>query len=79
MTVVEERPASQQSPVADHLRVVTLKIRRYDPEVAPDAHWQSFEVPVEKGDRLLDALHQVKWYQDGSLAFRRSGAHGVCG
>ena len=79
MTVVEERPASQQSPVADHLRVVTLKIRRYDPEVAPDAHWQEFQVPVEKGDRLLDALHQVKWYQDGSLSFRRSCAHGVCG
>ena len=30
MTVVEERPAPQQSPVADHLRVVTLKIRRGD-------------------------------------------------
>jgi succinate dehydrogenase / fumarate reductase iron-sulfur subunit len=34
---------------------------------------------VEKGDRLLDALHQIKWYQDGSLSFRRSCAHGVCG
>src|SRR5919112_6497970 len=84
MTVVSERsgaerPAGQQSPVADHLRVVTLKIRRYDPEVAADAHWQTFEGPVEKGDRLLDALHQVKWYQDGSLSFRRSCAHGVCG
>ena len=79
MTVVEERPASQQSPVAYHLRVVTLKIRRYDPEVAPDAHWQEFQVPVEKGDRLLDALHQVKWEQDGSLTFRRSCAHGICG
>ena len=28
---------------------------------------------------MLDALHQVKWYQDGTLAFRRSCAHGVCG
>jgi succinate dehydrogenase / fumarate reductase iron-sulfur subunit len=79
MTVVEERPADEQSPVADHLREVTLKIRRYDPEVDPEANWQRFTVPVEKGDRLLDALHQVKWYQDGSLSFRRSCAHGVCG
>jgi succinate dehydrogenase / fumarate reductase iron-sulfur subunit len=47
--------------------------------VSPEAHWQSFEVPVEKGDRLLDALHYVKWYLDGSLTFRRSCAHGVCG
>ncbi len=79
MTIVEERPASEQSPVEDHLRQVTLKIRRYDPEADADPHWETFEVPVEKGDRLLDALHQVKWYQDGSLAFRRSCAHGVCG
>jgi len=79
MTVVEERPASEQSPVQDHLRQVTLKIRRYDPESGEDPRWESFEVPVEKGDRLLDALHHVKWYLDGSLSFRRSCAHGVCG
>ncbi len=79
MSIVEERPASEQSPVADHLRVVTVRVRRYDPEVDPEANWQSFEVPVEKGDRLIDALHQIKWYQDGSLSFRRSCAHGVCG
>ncbi len=79
MTVVEERPASEQSPVQDHLRQVTLKIRRFDPESGDDPRWETFEVPVEKGDRLLDALHHVKWYQDGSLAFRRSCAHGVCG
>ncbi len=80
MTTTEDRPAVQQdSPVADHLRTVTVKVRRYDPEVDPQANWQSFEVPVEKGDRLLDALHQIKWYQDGSLTFRRSCAHGVCG
>ncbi|MDQ3610199.1 MAG: succinate dehydrogenase iron-sulfur subunit [Actinomycetota bacterium] len=80
MTTTEDRPAVQQdSPVAGHLRTVTVKVRRYDPEVDPEANWQSFEVPVEKGDRLLDALHQIKWYQDGSLTFRRSCAHGVCG
>ncbi|HEX2274262.1 MAG TPA: succinate dehydrogenase iron-sulfur subunit, partial [Acidimicrobiales bacterium] len=30
-------------------------------------------------DRVLDALHEVRWHHDGSLAFRRSCAHGVCG
>ena len=34
---------------------------------------------AKSGDRLLDALHHVKWYLDGSLTFRRSCAHGVCG
>lgn len=30
-------------------------------------------------DRVLDLLHKVKWYQDGTLAFRRSCGHGICG
>ena len=30
-------------------------------------------------DRVLDLLHQVKYEVDGSLTFRRSCAHGVCG
>jgi succinate dehydrogenase / fumarate reductase iron-sulfur subunit len=28
---------------------------------------------------VLDALHKVKWEHDGSVSFRRSCAHGVCG
>ena len=28
---------------------------------------------------MLDALHKIKWEHDGSLTFRRSCAHGVCG
>ena len=34
-----------------------LKIRRYDPERDDEPHWERYEVPVEPGDRLLDALH----------------------
>jgi succinate dehydrogenase iron-sulfur subunit len=30
-------------------------------------------------DRVLDLLHRVKDEQDGTLTFRRSCAHGVCG
>ena len=30
-------------------------------------------------DRVLDALHKIKWEQDGTLTFRRSCAHGICG
>ena len=30
-------------------------------------------------DRVLDLLHRIKWEHDGSLTFRRSCAHGVCG
>ena len=58
---------------------LTLKIRRYNPEVSPDPWWEEFQVRMEPTDRLLDALHEVKWRLDGTLALRRSCAHGVCG
>jgi succinate dehydrogenase / fumarate reductase iron-sulfur subunit len=58
---------------------ITLKIKRYNPESDQPAHWERFPVEVEPTERLLEALHQVKWYQDGTLALRRSCAHGICG
>ena len=58
---------------------VTLRIRRYDPEDTDEHHWQEFTVTAHGTDRLLDALHKIKWEKDGSLTFRRSCAHGVCG
>jgi succinate dehydrogenase / fumarate reductase iron-sulfur subunit len=36
-------------------------------------------VETDPNERLLDALMQVKRFQDGSLGFRKSCAHGVCG
>jgi len=57
----------------------TLRILRYDPEVDHKPHWEEYQVDVEPTDRLLDALQQVKWSQDGSLSFRCSCAHGICG
>lgn len=58
---------------------VTLIIRRFDPDSGEEAHWQDFDVQMYGTDRILDALHKIKWDQDGSLTFRRSCAHGVCG
>jgi succinate dehydrogenase / fumarate reductase iron-sulfur subunit len=56
-----------------------LKIRRFNPEVSQDSWWDEFEVRMEPLDRLLDALHEVKWHHDGTLSLRRSCAHGICG
>ena len=58
---------------------VTLRIRRYNPETDSEAHWEDYRVTVHGTDRVLDALHVIKWEQDGTLSFRRSCAHGVCG
>ncbi len=58
---------------------VELRIKRFDAERDRRPRWQSFVVQVEETDRVLDALHEVRWHHDGTLAFRRSCAHGVCG
>lgn len=58
---------------------VTVQIRRFDPETSAEAHWDEFKVTMFGTDRVLDILHKVKWEIDGSLSFRRSCAHGVCG
>src|SRR3954451_4024525 len=66
-------------PVPEGAVMVTLKIARFNPEDPDTAGWQSFRVPCLPTDRLLNLLHYVKWYLDGTLTFRRSCAHGICG
>jgi succinate dehydrogenase / fumarate reductase iron-sulfur subunit len=58
---------------------VSVKIRRFNPEVDAEPHWQTFQVEALPTDRVLNLLLNIKGYQDGSLTFRRSCAHGVCG
>jgi succinate dehydrogenase / fumarate reductase iron-sulfur subunit len=58
---------------------VTLKIFRYNPEVDTKFHYETYTVEAEETERVLDLLEYVKGYRDGTLSFRRSCAHGVCG
>ena len=58
---------------------LTLRIRRFNPEVRQDPWWDEFTVNMEPWDHVLEALHEIKWEIDGSLTFRRSCAHGICG
>jgi succinate dehydrogenase / fumarate reductase iron-sulfur subunit len=58
---------------------VEFRITRYDPAAAEGPYEVSYDVRVGARDRVLDGLNYVKWRLDGSLAYRRSCAHGVCG
>jgi len=58
---------------------VTLKIFRFNPEKDKKSHYENYELECEPNDRVLDLLERVKGYHDGTLSFRRSCAHGVCG
>ena len=61
------------------MKKITLKLFRYNPEKDKKPHYDTFKLDVEKTDRVLDLLEKVKGYEDGTLSFRRSCAHGVCG
>jgi len=58
---------------------ITLRIQRYNPDLDARPYDQDYEVEAEPTDRVLDALMWVKDKLDGTLAFRRSCAHGMCG
>lgn len=59
--------------------LVHLKVFRYNPEKDKKPHYETYQVEAEPTDRVLDLLEYVKGYFDGTLSFRRSCAHGVCG
>jgi succinate dehydrogenase / fumarate reductase iron-sulfur subunit len=59
---------------------IDLEILRFDPERDAQPHWDAYRIEADpRTDRVLDLLHRVKYEHDGSLTFRRSCAHGVCG
>ncbi len=58
---------------------LTVKIKRYDPERDSEPHWETYPVEADPMDRALDLLTYIKWHMDGSLTFRKSCAHGICG
>ncbi len=58
---------------------VLVRIKRFDPEKDKRPYWAEYRVEAEPIERLLDTLNIIKWTMDGSLTYRRSCAHGVCG
>jgi len=58
---------------------VTLRVFRYNPEKDKRGRYETYTLEAEETDRILDLLEKVKGYHDGTLSFRRSCAHGVCG
>ena len=56
---------------------VNLDIYRQNPERS--SRRQTYNVEVQPTDRILDALMHISRNVDGTLGFRRSCAHGICG
>lgn len=58
---------------------VNLRIFRFNPEKDKAPHYEMYTVEAQPTDRVLDLLEYIKGHIDGTLSFRRSCAHGVCG
>ncbi len=58
---------------------VTFEIFRYNPEKGIDGKFDKFEIDVEEGMTVLDALNHIHWEIDGTLAYRRSCRSAICG
>jgi succinate dehydrogenase / fumarate reductase, iron-sulfur subunit len=58
---------------------ITARIKRFNPETDEAPHWETYSVDIDPMESALGVLNYVKWHLDGSLTFRKSCAHGVCG
>lgn len=71
-----QRQASEEIKKRDH---ATVRVQRFNPDVDQKPYMQEFTVPMTPDTTVLDALHHIKTEQDGSLTFRRSCRHAICG
>jgi len=58
---------------------ITVKIQRYNPDTDEKPYWKSYDIEIDPMESALSVLNHIKWTMDGSLTFRKSCAHGVCG
>ncbi|AFY53021.1 succinate dehydrogenase subunit B [Rivularia sp. PCC 7116] len=56
---------------------VNFKVIRQNPKISPTV--QTYLLEVEEGNTILDCLNQIKWEQDGTLAFRKNCRNTICG
>lgn len=59
--------------------LMTFKMFRFDPDADDRPYYQEYQVKAESFERVLDCLNRIKWQQDGTLSYRHSCGHGVCG
>ncbi len=78
-TMVRPAGGGQKRDPTVALRTVKMRIFRFDPDTDEKPSLREYTIKADSTDRVLDALNQVKWYQDGTVTYRRSCAHGICG
>lgn len=59
--------------------MITVRVKRFNPDVNRKPYYQDYQIELTPDKTVLDALEEIKATQDGSLTFRRSCRHAICG
>ena len=62
-----------------NFEMATVRVQRFNPDTDKKPYLQDFQVPTKSDPTLLDALQSIKSTIDGSVTFRRSCRHAICG
>ena len=60
-------------------QIATVRIQRFNPEKDKKPQFENFDLEYTRDTTILDALHEIKTHLDGSLTYRRSCRHAICG
>lgn len=60
-------------------KMITFNVFRFNQETDYLPHYKQYVVEVTQDMVMLDVLNAIKWEQDGTLSYRRSCRHGICG
>ncbi|MFQ6087808.1 MAG: succinate dehydrogenase/fumarate reductase iron-sulfur subunit [Candidatus Methanofastidiosia archaeon] len=56
-----------------------FKIFRFNPEKDEKPYFKTYDLEIEEGMTVLDALNEIKWRMDGTLSYRKSCRSAICG
>lgn len=60
-------------------RKITFKVFRFNATTDVRPTYKSYLLDVRQDEVVLDILNRIKWEHDGTLSYRRSCRHGICG
>ncbi|MBK7179988.1 MAG: 2Fe-2S iron-sulfur cluster binding domain-containing protein [Chloroflexi bacterium] len=63
----------------DQGKKAVIRVQRFNPDVDRKPYLAEYEIAITADTTLLDALEHIKSELDGSLTFRRSCRHAICG
>lgn len=65
--------------MSENTQMITVRIKRFNPDTDERPYYKNYQIELTQEKTVLDALEEIKATQDGSLTFRRSCRHAICG